>query len=69
MGLTREKLQNALTQGMNALGYDKFMSMDQLQKLKDSGDQQALELWNKIIQAGTAIADGAAGDAYAGFSG
>ena len=67
VGLSREKLQNALTQGMNALGYDKFMSMQDLQALKDSGDTRALELWNKIIQAGTAIADGAAGDAYSGY--
>lgn len=69
VGLNRESLRNALEQGLNSLGYDKFMSLSQLMEMRASTDAAKRDLANQIFESilsnGQALASGQLGGAYA----
>ncbi len=71
-GGSRDKYKASLDQGLASLGYDRFMSMDQLFQKLNSADYQQAQLARQIIDsalaAGNALQSGQLGSAYGGFN-
>lgn len=72
VGVSRDKYQASLQQGLASLGYDKFMSMSDLLAKLNSSDYQQAQIARQIIDsataAGNALQSGQVGGAYDGFN-
>lgn len=72
VGVSRDKYKAALEQGLASLGYDKFMSLEQLYRQRDSADYQTQKLIDQVLNsaynAGNALQSGQVGSAYGGYN-
>lgn len=72
VGVSRDKYKAALEQGLASLGYDKFMSLEQLYRQRDAADFQTQKLIDQVLNsaynAGNALQSGQVGGAYGGYN-
>ena len=72
VGVSRDKYKAALEQGLASLGYDRFMSLEQLYQQRDSADFQTQKLIDQVLNsaynAGSALSSGQVGGAYGSYN-